>query len=364
MTINRHNYEEYFILYLDNELDAAGRRMVDEFVTLHPDLQEELSFLLQTKFTPDNKIVFENKQELQFAKGEQAGLANYEEWLVLYSDNELNETQRAAVEKWVAENPVAKTTAEQIQRTKLIPETIVFPDKESLYRREEKRRPVILWRLAAAAVFTGIAVVTAVSISNNQSSEDPAVVAATTGKIQVPNNETPAAKSTKDNNSPSIDNRNTAAIPVAPVKQQEEGVRTNQQAAKKQVNNKESIKQEIAVRPPSNNLPTAEENPNVNSTANVGHNKTDRVTTPSKDALTNTSEFGRPDLVTKDGTYASSKSTSELPDPGDPDMADGKKNKLRGFFRKVTRNFEKRTNIEATDDDDRLLVGGLAIRLK
>jgi hypothetical protein len=42
----------------------------------------------------------------------------------------------------------------------------------------------------------------------------------------------------------------------------------------------------------------------------------------------------------------------------------GKKNKLRGFFRKVTRTFEKRTNIDPTDQDNRLLVGGLAIKLK
>ena len=45
------------------------------------------------------------------------------------------------------------------------------------------------------------------------------------------------------------------------------------------------------------------------------------------------------------------------------DEDDGRKNKLRGFFRKVTRTFEKRTNIDPTDNDDRLLVGGLAIKL-
>jgi hypothetical protein len=42
----------------------------------------------------------------------------------------------------------------------------------------------------------------------------------------------------------------------------------------------------------------------------------------------------------------------------------GKRNGLRGLLRKVTRTFEKNTNISATDDDDRLLVGGLAIKLK
>ena len=41
-----------------------------------------------------------------------------------------------------------------------------------------------------------------------------------------------------------------------------------------------------------------------------------------------------------------------------------KKNKLRGFFRKITRTLEKRTNIDATDDDGKLLIAGLAIKLK
>jgi hypothetical protein len=45
MNINRHNYEEYFILYMDNELDSDDRRMVEAFVLQHPDLKEELDIL-------------------------------------------------------------------------------------------------------------------------------------------------------------------------------------------------------------------------------------------------------------------------------------------------------------------------------
>jgi hypothetical protein len=41
----------------------------------------------------------------------------------------------------------------------------------------------------------------------------------------------------------------------------------------------------------------------------------------------------------------------------------GGRTKLRGFFRKVTRTFEKATNLKATNADDRLLIGGLAIQL-
>ena len=49
MSINRHNYEEFFILYLDNELSSEHRRQVELFVEQHPDLGEELQLLEQTR---------------------------------------------------------------------------------------------------------------------------------------------------------------------------------------------------------------------------------------------------------------------------------------------------------------------------
>ena len=42
MNINYHNYEECFILYMDNELSGDERRMVEAFVQQHPELKEEL----------------------------------------------------------------------------------------------------------------------------------------------------------------------------------------------------------------------------------------------------------------------------------------------------------------------------------
>ena len=53
---------------------------------------------------------------------------------------------------------------------------------------------------------------------------------------------------------------------------------------------------------------------------------------------------------------------SETPAKEDLAQSGGKKSRFRGIFRKLTRTFEKNTNINAADDD-RVLIGGLAIKL-
>jgi hypothetical protein len=37
---------------------------------------------------------------------------------------------------------------------------------------------------------------------------------------------------------------------------------------------------------------------------------------------------------------------------------------VKGLLRKATRVFERRTNIKATTDDDKLLIGAFAVSLK
>src|SRR5882724_5701957 len=106
MNINRHNDEEYFILYMDNELGSDDRRGVEEFVQKHPDLKEELEILLQYKMIPDTSIVYSNKEGLIMPQiGSFIDLNNYEKWLVLYIDNELDAEQIKDVEQFAALHP-------------------------------------------------------------------------------------------------------------------------------------------------------------------------------------------------------------------------------------------------------------------
>jgi len=169
MNINRHNYEEYFILYMDNELGSDDRRMVEAFVQLHPDLKEELDILLQYKLEPDTSVVFKGKEELMKLNGETPiSLSNYEEWLVLYTDNELTAAQRKSVEQFAATNPAVKDELDLMIKARLQPEEIVFPYKESLYRKEERRVvPFRWWRVAAAILIIALGI-SAILVFNNK----------------------------------------------------------------------------------------------------------------------------------------------------------------------------------------------------
>lgn len=64
MNINRNNYEEYFINYMENELTASERKAVEAFVEANADLKSELELFESTKLEADNRIVFKGKDKL------------------------------------------------------------------------------------------------------------------------------------------------------------------------------------------------------------------------------------------------------------------------------------------------------------
>src|SRR3954452_4719316 len=156
MMINRHNYEEFFLMYVDNELNAHQRAEVEMFVRQNSDLQNEFEMLKQTKLEADEDIEFAHKTELLKIK-ESIALDNYQEYFLLYIDNELNETNREAVEKFVLQHPQLQDEFTLLKQTILPQEKIGFHNKKSLYKKEERRVVYFNWtRIAAAAAVIGV----------------------------------------------------------------------------------------------------------------------------------------------------------------------------------------------------------------
>ena len=376
MNINRHNYEEYFILYMDNELSSDDRRMVEAFIVQHPDLKEELELLQQFKLEPDTAITYTGKEELMKIDGSSpVTLTNYDEWLSLYIDNELTAEQKANVEKFLTENPAINTELSLYKRSKLQPETIVFADKQSLYRKEEKVRRItpVWWRVAAAVLI--IIIGTTVVLVNNKSAGNKDDIAKTLPGTEKPTTPVELPEQTTTENPVAVVEEKNIVAPEKTtnsetVKQTNNAVavKNNKSIPKNKIQDKlvTPVKKEetaIAVtNNKDNNLPKPLNNPYINNSPSEKAIASVDVTTKNtqrNDVLTKTDVTTSKLQPSEHVVAASFTNTNEQ-----LDEPDGKKNKLRGFFRKVTRTFEKRTNIDATDDDGKLLVAGLAIKLK
>ncbi|MEO8765902.1 MAG: hypothetical protein ABI416_16495 [Ginsengibacter sp.] len=159
MNIDRNNYEEYFLLYADNELTDSEKAEVLMFVKDNKDLEEEFRTIHHTICKPDAHVGLTDKSFL--LRGDEKAFINeknYEEVFVLYHDNELTVKQKKATEDFLAQHLSLKNEFELIGMARLAPgDALVFPNKKSLYRKEKEGKvvPIIFWRALVAAVFIG-----------------------------------------------------------------------------------------------------------------------------------------------------------------------------------------------------------------
>jgi hypothetical protein len=151
--INKDNYEEYFLLYVDNELTGAEKEEVERFVEQYPEMKQELQSFLDTRLDPE-ELRMEGSEELYRTEVGQIHAGNFEEYQLLLLDNELDGEKAKAIEQYNQSHEAAATNFEWLKKTKLPEEKIEFPDKSVLYR--ETAKPAIVmsiswWRYAAAA---------------------------------------------------------------------------------------------------------------------------------------------------------------------------------------------------------------------
>ena len=107
--ISLHNYQDFLLRYIDEELDLHEREALLAFVALHPEAQEELELLQSTKLDIET-ITCPSKA-------------------LLYKN---------------------------IFPVIVEPTTIVYPHKQKLFKKEKEKAPVVLlkwWAMGAAAVF-------------------------------------------------------------------------------------------------------------------------------------------------------------------------------------------------------------------
>jgi hypothetical protein len=363
--INRDNYEEYFLLYTDNELSVAERIAVEEFVKENPDLRGELIMMQQLKLKPEQNIFFVDKDILFRESGGSTTINhnNYEEYFLLYADNELNADEKEMVDNFVSNNPALRQEFELLLITQVGPDNnIVFPNKEILYKKSERRIVFLPWmRVAVAAavlLLVGLFVVSKIEKNPVQS-----VVKTNDNKKSGTNNIAENKKEIKKIE-PTVTSAQIDSLNI-----------TNTTGKKLAVNNKvkkmngkknknidtkqsqQQARQDVALQAVDSSKRTVATAKINKSVQKVIEEKKNEITAPSITPSTanlvafanNNDDVGNNTGDDKGDLYIDNTST--------------KKSKFRGFFRKVSRAFNKTAHVD-NENNDAILIGSFRIALK
>jgi hypothetical protein len=353
--LTRANYEEYFLLYVDEELTPEAKHAVEAFAALHPDLKEELDLLCSTKL-PSDDLCFFNKEDLL---ADSMKVQAIDENLLLYIDNELPAAAAAALETRLKADAGLALQHALLQKTKLDKNEVVpYPNKKELYRHTE-RRLVPVWLRVAAAVVLLAGAGTAAWLTMNGSNNAGPGVAVATPKTTVPQPATPVVTNAQNHVAAEENNHTTATAHRTGTKEKTLPEANTLAAAPRTAT---GTKRSTFSKPhaaPANTLATNKLPVSERTVAVVNTGDAEKIKPVLKN-LDVTSETP-PAYVTIDATAKTTVPVNAVATEDAPEKSGGS---VRGFLRKATRVIERRTGIKTVNDDDELLVGAVALKLK
>lgn len=148
MTINRNNYEEFFLGYYEQALDAGMVAELMVFLEANPDLNEAFEAFEPISLMP-GKVAFPQKDKLKkkdYRTSGQITPFNYERYMVAGMENDLEEKDLRELKEFLSLNPEARLEYDLFRKTRLIPGPVEYPGKAGLRKR---MLPVYRRRVAA-----------------------------------------------------------------------------------------------------------------------------------------------------------------------------------------------------------------------
>ncbi len=137
MTINKENYEAYFLDYYENSLNTEQVAELMVFLEENPELKESFEdFDIDIILDADNDLLFTKKESLK-----KTGLisfggideSNYELIMLAELDEELSKKESVELKGFLSANPKLKLEYNLLKSTFLVSDkTIVFENKEEL----------------------------------------------------------------------------------------------------------------------------------------------------------------------------------------------------------------------------------------
>jgi hypothetical protein len=333
MLINRNNYEEFLLMYVDNELPAADRICVELFIEQNSDLKEELILLQQAVLLPDDGVTFYDKQQLLLPTALQSSM-------LLLLDGELPNKEATIIKNTIKADTDLQQQYNVLQQTKLVADTnIVFTQKAILYKKENNKvLPIAWWRLAAAAIFIGSSLWLGIKYYTAKS-----IVIETSSNHRINNNTT--TNSIKINTDTPNNNASTQAVNTT--KNSSSKINNNKFTNNDAINTTTNTTQKNYKQLPINDVPNNIENNDVKS------NIIDVATVPIKTTLQNnsTSQVEANTVNNSDNNFTitpanfTENNNTQIAFEEDANDNTNKKSKLNSFLKKAKRLIERKTKI-------------------
>jgi hypothetical protein len=168
--IDRYNYEEFFLDYLEGNLNDSEKKNLESFLAINPDLKEELDEMCLIELEEEN-ITFD-KSSLKQIPFE----TDFEDFCVAKLEGDLEQEEEIAFTKYLNDDLIGKAQYQLYEKTKLTADfDIIYPDKEELKRKERKIIPY--WMISGVGIAASVLLLFSVwntSISDTSAEHDSA----------------------------------------------------------------------------------------------------------------------------------------------------------------------------------------------
>jgi hypothetical protein len=217
MKINRHNYEEYLIDFMDDNLSSNEVEAVMSFLKNNPDIKAEFEELNTGKLIADEQT-FDKKHLL---KKDPAiaieGISKFEQLSIAQLENEITIEEEKILAELLKNAPQKQYEHKLIQKSKLAPdENIVFSGKKALKQYQiGGNRKIIYWLssvAASVAVLVGFFLINSGSVTSNGVAINDSHFYQPQFRQPVDKKEIKEVKTTQDSYSKVIDNEDIDSV--------------------------------------------------------------------------------------------------------------------------------------------------------
>jgi hypothetical protein len=169
--IDLHNYEAFFLDYLEENLSTEQIAELDAFLMQHPELKSDLDEMqgIEELTLSSGTTSFSNKKALK-ADPTVLSLFTVDDWMISAVENQLSENQLVQLNEFIASNGLGASFA-AYQKTVLVAnESEVFTSKSALKRKAGLVIPMF-YRYAAVAA--SVVLLIGLTVFNSGGSKDP-----------------------------------------------------------------------------------------------------------------------------------------------------------------------------------------------